>query len=172
MRDFLLRPWEKADAASLARCADDPSVAAELRDAFPSPYSRADAEWFIRDCAVREGEEQLCRAIVVDGRAVGCVSVLRGADVYRRSAELGYWLGRDFRGQGIMTEAVKRMCREAFGVWNIVRIQAEVFGSNLASCRVLEKAGFLREGTKRAGVYKGGRILDSCIYALVKEERA
>lgn len=170
MIEFVLRPWEEADAASLARWADDPAVAANLRDVFPSPYTRADAEWFIRDCMAREGDGQLCRAIVAGGEAVGSIGVFRGADVYRKSAEIGYWLGRDFWGRGWMTAAVKRMCREAFDTWDIVRIHAEVFAPNRASQAVLEKAGFSLEGTRRNSVYKGGRVLDSRVYALLKEE--
>ena len=170
MTDFALRPWEEADAASLARWADDPGIAAHLRDVFPSPYMESDAAWFIRDCMAREGRNQMCRAVVVDGVAVGCVTVTRGSDVYRKSAELGYWLGRDFRGRGFMTEAVGGLCREAFAAWDIVRIQAEVFAPNAASRRVLEKAGFTPEGTKRAAVYKNGQVLDACVYALLREE--
>ena len=79
MTDFALRPWEEADAASLARWADDPGIAAHLRDVFPSPYMESDAAWFIRDCMAREGRDQMCRAVVVDGVAVGCVTVTRGA---------------------------------------------------------------------------------------------
>lgn len=170
MTDFLLRPWREADAASLAHCANDPGIAANLRDVFPSPYTRLDADFFIRDCLAREGEGQLCRAIEIGGAAVGSIGVFQGADVYRRSAEIGYWLGRDYWGQGVMTEAVRRMCREAFAAWDIVRIHAEVFAPNLASQAVLEKAGFIFEGTKRSSVYKGGQVLDSRVYALLREE--
>jgi ribosomal-protein-alanine N-acetyltransferase len=69
-----------------------------------------------------------------------------------------------------MTAAVRRICREAFAVWDILRIQAEVFAPNAGSRRVLEKAGFTLEGTKRRGVYKNGQVLDACVYALLKEE--
>lgn len=168
MTDFLLRPWRESDAASLARYANDPAIAANLRDVFPCPYTRVDADWFIQDCLTRVG--QMCRAIVISGEAIGSISISRGTDVYRKSAEIGYWLGRPFWGQGIMTEAVRRMCREVFAAWDIVRIHAEVFAPNGGSRRVLEKAGFVFEGTKRASVYKDGQILDSCVYALLKEE--
>lgn len=170
MTEFLLRPWRETDAASLARCADDPGVAANLRDAFPQPYTLEDADFFIQDCLVREGRGQLCRAIEIGGEAVGSIGVYQGADVYRKSAEIGYWLGRDYWGQGVMTEAVGRMCREAFAAWDIVRIHAEVFAPNAGSRRVLEKAGFSLEGTRRAAVYKNGQVLDACVYALLREE--
>ena len=170
MTDFALRPWQEADAASLARRADDPGIAANLRDVFPSPYTEADAAWFLRDCMAREGRDQLCRAVVVGGEAVGCVSLTLGHDVYQKSAELGCWLARDFWGRGIMTEAVGGLCREGFAAWDILRIQAEVFAPNAASRRMLEKAGFTLEGTKRAAVYKNGQVLDGCVYALLREE--
>ena len=69
-----------------------------------------------------------------------------------------------------MTAAVETMCREGFAAWDIVRIHAEPFARNAASRRVLEKAGFALEVTLRRSVYKNGEMLDSCIYALVREE--
>ena len=170
MTAFCLRPWRKTDAVSLVCYADDPGIAANLRDVFPSPYTRPDADNFIRDCLEREGRDQLSRTVVIGGQAVGCITVTRGQDVYRRCGELGYWLGEPFWGRGIMTAAVETMCREGFAAWDIVRIHAEAFARNAASRRVLEKAGFALEGTLRRSVYKNGEMLDSCIYALVREE--
>ena len=167
---FILRPWRETDAEDVARYANDARVAANLRDVFPHPYALADAESFIGMCMRSTSEGELYRAIVVDGRAAGGISVCAGGDVYRRSAELGYWLGVPFWGRGIMTAAVGQICREAFQRMDIVRIHAEPYARNGASRRVLEKAGFTLEGTLRRSVYKNGEILDSCIYALLKEE--
>lgn len=165
-----LRPWRETDAADAARYANDARVAANLRDVFPHPYTLADAEAFIRMCVENEGAGQLYRAIVVDGRAAGGISVCAGGDVYRKSAELGYWLGVPFWGKGIMTGAVREVCREAFRRFDIVRIHAEPYARNAASRRVLEKAGFTLEGVLRRSVYKNGEVLDSCIYSLLREE--
>ena len=170
MTEFTLRPWREGDENSIARYADNQKIAANLRDVFPWPYSRQDAVDFVAGCVQNEGRGQLCRAIVVDGAAVGSISLTLGSDVYRRSAELGYWLGEPFWGRGIMTAVVTAMCREGFGTWDIVRIHAEPFARNAASRRVLEKAGFTLEGTLRQSVYKNGEMLDSCIYALLREE--
>lgn len=167
---FILRPWREADAVSTARYADNPQIAANLRDVFPSPYTLADAQEFVRACMEHEGNRQLCRAIVVDDEAVGSISIFLGKDVYRKSAELGYWLGEPFWRRGIMTAAVERFCQEAFQTFDIVRIHAEPYARNLGSRRVLEKAGFTLEGTLRQSVCKNGEILDSCLYALVREE--
>lgn len=166
--DFTLRPWRPADAADIAPLADNPRVAANLRDGFPSPYTLADAEAYVAACMAGDEASALTRAIVVAGRAVGSIGVFRQADVYRRSAELGYWLGEPYWGQGIMTATVRAICREAFDRYDIVRIYAKPFAHNSASCRVLEKAGFTLEGTLRRSICKNGEIGDSCVYALLR----
>lgn len=163
-----LVPWEEKLTAQLAACANNPQIAANLRDAFPSPYTLADAEWFIQDCMARDGQDDLFRAILVDGQAVGSISVCRGSDVYRRSGELGYWMAEPFWGKGYMTWAVREMCQMAFRELDIVRIYAQVFAHNTGSRRVLEKNGFALEGTLRQSVYKNGMLLDSCIYGLLR----
>lgn len=170
MTDLSLRPWRLSDAADVARYADNEKIAANLRDVFPWPYSRRDAVSFVEHCVRQEGRGQLARAIEVDGAAVGSISLTLGSDVYRRSAELGYWLAEPFWGRGLMTSAVAEMCREGFETWDIVRIYAEPYARNLASRRVLEKAGFTLEGTLRQSVCKNGEMLDACIYALIREE--
>ena len=114
MTDFTLRPWREADAASIARYADNAKIAANLRDVFPCPYAPQDAATFVESCIRQEGRGQMCRAIEVDGEAAGSIGLFLGSDVYRRSAELGYWLGEPFWGRGIMTAAVETMCREGF----------------------------------------------------------
>lgn len=168
--NFTLRPWREEDAAAIVPYADDPLVAQNLRDVFPNPYTLADAQGFISSCIEREGRGQLCRAIVVDGKAVGSIALILGDDVYRKSAEVGYWLGRPFWRQGIMTAAVKEMCVLGFGTWDIVRIHGSPYARNAGSRGVLEKAGFTLEGIQRKSVFKNGELLDSCIYARLREE--
>ena len=170
MTSFILRPWQRSDAKSIAAAADNPKIAANLRNVFPSPYTLADAEWFVGDCITQGETRQLMRAIVIDGRAAGSISISVKDDVYERSAELGYWLAEEHWGQGVMTEAVRQICREAFDRFDILRIFAEPFADNSGSRRVLEKAGFTCEGTMRNGVFKNGRIGSYCMYALLREE--
>lgn len=67
-----------------------------------------------------------------------------------------------------MSEAVRRMCEDAFAQWDIVRISAEIFASNTGSQRVLEKNGFQREGILRQSIYKNGKLMDSHLYALLR----
>lgn len=170
MTEFRLRPWKPDDAAPITQAANNPKIAQNLRNAFPSPYTLKDAEYFIHDCISNSGEKQLMYAIEADGKAVGGISVLVKEDVYEKSAELGYWLSEDYWRRGIMSRAVPMICREAFAAFDIVRIFAEPFAHNAGSRGVLEKAGFTLEGTMRNGVYKNGAIYSYCMYAILREE--
>lgn len=170
MSSFILRPWLPSDAEAVAIAANNPNIAANLRNVFPSPYTLADAEWFVGDCIAQGEERRLMRTIVIDGQAAGSIAVFVQDDVYEKTAELGYWLAEDHWGKGVMTKAVRQICREAFSRFDILRIYAEPFADNPGSRRVLEKAGFTCEGTMRNGVYKNGRVHSYCMYALLREE--
>lgn len=104
-----------------------------------------------------------------DDKAIGSVGVSIGEDIYEKSAEIGYWIGESYWGQGIMTHAIKEMIKLCFSQYDIVRLYAVVFSHNKVSCKVLEKCGFVFEGTLRNSIYKDGDIYDSRIYALVKK---
>lgn len=168
--EFILRAWKKEDAESVAVAANNEKIARNLRNVFPYPYTLADAEWYVNDCIVHGEEHQITRAIVVDGKAVGSIGIFVKDDVYEKSGELGYWLAEECWGKGIMTEAVKKICREAYDKFDIVRIFAEPFAHNMGSRRVLEKAGFTCEGIMRDGVFKGGMVYSYCMYSLLKDE--
>lgn len=168
--NFLLRPWKTEDAEDLAKAADNPKIAANLRNVFPSPYTLADANWFINDCISKGDSHGFTWAIEVDGKAAGGIGVTLLNDVYEKSAELGYWLSEEYWRQGIMSQAVQIICRKAFKTFDIIRIFAEPFAHNAGSRGVLEKAGFTYEGTMRNGVYKNGQVYSYCIYSLLKEE--
>jgi len=90
------------------------------------------------------------------------------ADVHRQTAELGYWLSQEFWGRGIMTEAVAVFTDFCFENFQLRRVYAEPFANNLASSRVLEKAGFAFEGRLKNNVLKDGKLLDSLLYARTK----
>ncbi len=170
MKEFQLRPWQTEDAPSLAQAADNPDIARNLRNVFPSPYTLEDAAWYIQDCIANAQNKQISYAIAADGKAAGSIGIFVKEDVYEKSAELGYWLAQDYWGQGIMTGAVQKICKEAFEAFDIVRIFAEPFADNAASRRVLEKAGFTCEGIMRNGVYKNGEIHSYCVYSILREE--
>jgi RimJ/RimL family protein N-acetyltransferase len=96
------------------------------------------------------------------------VSLRPGDDIERIGAEIGYWLGEAYWGRGIMTDVVRLTTDYAFTELGLERVFAVPFTTNVASCRVLEKAGYLREGTLRRSAIKDGRILDQFIYAKVR----
>lgn len=170
MTDFILRKWRMEDAKDVAEGANNPKIAANLRNAFPNPYTLADAEWFMNDCIEKEGKSQIARAIEADGKVIGSIAIIFGSDVYEKSAELGYWLAEDYWRQGITSRAVRMLCREVFDSFDIVRIFAEPYEQNAGSRGVLEKAGFTLEGVMRNGVYKNGEVFSYCMYSILKEE--
>lgn len=170
MVDFILRPWEYDDAVSIAKAADNPKIAANLRNVFPNPYTLEDARWYVNDCIEKDGNQQTTRAIVVNGAAVGSIGIFIKDDVYEKSGELGYWLSEDYWHQGITSRAVEQLCKEAFEAFDIVRIFAEPFDYNKGSRGVLEKAGFTFEGTMRNGVYKNEKVFSYCMYSLLRGE--
>jgi RimJ/RimL family protein N-acetyltransferase len=161
----LLREWRRGDEPSLVRHANNRNVWINLRDVFPSPYTPADARSWIR-LATTNGLN-LVFAIDVDGFAVGAIGVRPGDDVHRHCAEVGYWLGEEYWNRGIATEAVVATTEYAFNVLGLVRVHAEVFQWNTASMRVLEKAGYLREGVLRKSVYKDKQWVDEIVYARI-----
>jgi RimJ/RimL family protein N-acetyltransferase len=103
--------------------------------------------------------------IVVDDEAAGVVSLMLGQDIERRSAEIGYWLGRAFWGRGVITQAVRATTQYAFSSLGLHRVFAVPFTHNRASLRVLEKCGYAHEGVMRRSAIKDGRVLDQHLYA-------
>lgn len=167
--EFKLRCWLSGDARSLCENADNVKIYNNLRNYFPSPYTLDDARDYIAFCKQGEGREHIIRAIEVDGKAVGNVGVFFKDDVYCKSAELGYWLGEEYWGNGIMSRAVEQLCDYVFENYDIARIFAEPFATNVGSRRVLEKAGFELEGILKKSVFKNGKFVDGCIYALLSD---
>lgn len=163
-----LKEWSLDYMDDIARCANNKKISDNLRDIFPYPYTKSDAESYIGLCISGGDTKQLCRAILVDGRAVGSISVTLGEDIFGKSAELGFWLAEEYWGRGIMTEAVRQICDTAFNVFEISRIFAIAFSYNKGSCRVLEKAGFALEGVMKKGIFKNGQDVDCFMYAFVK----
>ncbi len=145
--------------------ANDREIWKNVRDAFPHPYTRADAERWV---AYNETLAPIVNfAIDCEGRAVGGAGLVIGGDVHRRTAEIGYWIGRSWWGRGLATAAVCALTELAFGELQLVRVFAGVFAHNTASVRVLEKAGFEREGLMRGWAFKDGAHVDALLYARV-----
>ena len=160
-----VRSWEARDVDSIAAHANNREIWLNLRDRFPHPYTRADAQAFIR--ASRKSEPECNFAIAVDGKAVGGIGFHLQGDVERVSAEIGYWLGQPFWGRGIATEALVALTTHAIDTHGLTRVFALPFAFNAASCRVLEKAGYVLEARLRRSAIKDGRVVDQMQYAFI-----
>ena len=165
---IFLRPWEQTDAVSLAYYANNPRIAATLRDIFPYPYTLNDANRFIAMASC--SSSGLIFAIEVESVAVGGIGITLLGDVYKKTAEIGYWLAEPFWGRGICTGAVSALVPVVFERLDIVRLQAGVFANNPASMRVLEKCGFIREAVLRNAITKNGVIMDEVMHARFRDE--
>lgn len=165
-----LRPWRTEDAAALLRHADNPRVANNLRDRFPSPYTPADAEAWLS--IVTRSDPLLDLAIVIDDEPVGGIGLALGSDIERVSAEVGYWIGEDYWGRGLATEALRAIVPWAIVSFALTRLYATTFAHHRASRRVLEKAGFSLEGILRRAAIKRDEVLDLALYGFVVEAPA
>jgi RimJ/RimL family protein N-acetyltransferase len=164
----LLRPWAISDAEELALIADDKNIADNLRDVFPNPYSLDDAIHWLSAVIEQEGPKRYF-AIIVNDRLAGSIGLTPKSDIYRKNAEVGYFIAPGFWNRGLTTEALKAITAYAFRTFDIIRVYAEPFADNIGSRRVLEKAGFTHEATFKNYVIKNGVIKDSCIYSVSKE---
>ena len=165
----LLRPFRMSDAESLVRHANNPNISARVRDRFPNPYTIEDARQFLMGVTRRaRGAAEFTLAIEVDGQVVGGIGIVRGTDIERMTAELGYWLGEEYWGRGIVTEAIKNFAPWVMERYGLTRLHADCFTDNPASSRVLEKAAFVHESTKRRAAIKLGEIKDMHVYVMLR----
>ena len=162
-----LRRWRSADIDALVRHANNRKIWLNLRDRFPHPYTRADAQAWLTLCDA-ESEPILQFAIDRDGEAIGGIGFERMSDVHRMIAEVGYWIAEPDWGRGFATIALEKAIAYALKSLSIERLQAIVFDGNRASIRVLEKNGFAFEGRLKHYIFKDGRFLDGMLYALVR----
>jgi RimJ/RimL family protein N-acetyltransferase len=160
-----VRNLRRSDKYRMAELADNEKISINLRDAFPNPYTLADAEEFINSCI---GQKPLqVFAIEYDGQYVGNIGLHKQSDVYSKSAELGYFIGEPYWNKGITTRAVNLICEYGFKELDIVRIYSGIFEYNTASQRVLEKCGFEKEAISKSAVCKKGRIYNEIRYAKI-----
>jgi ribosomal-protein-alanine N-acetyltransferase len=163
-----IRPWHEDDVESLARYANNRKIWLNVRDGFPHPYTEDNARAYIAD--VQQQQPMTVFAIATPTEAIGSIGIGLNQDVHRLTAELGYWLAEPYWGRGIVSEGVAAFCRYACEAFGLVRIYAEPYATNPASCRVLEKAGFTLEGRMRKNAVKDGQVLDQFLYAWISDD--
>jgi RimJ/RimL family protein N-acetyltransferase len=161
-----IRQWREDDLQKLVLYANNINVWNNLRNYFPSPYTDEDAKDWLTKMATSRPIVNL--AIDVDGEAVGGIGLILNSDVYIYSAEIGYWIGEPFWNKGIGTEAIRQMIEYCYYYFDIVRIYAEVFETNKASMRALEKNGFYLEGVRRKAVFKNSVLMDDYIWVKLR----
>ena len=162
-----LRQWFGSDAEALVPLANDPYIARFLSHVFPQPYTRADADRWIKEQGSTELVGQF--AIEVNGELAGGIGFIMGKGERIGTASLGYWLGKRFWGRGVMTEAVQVATLFAFDTLRVRRVWANVMAANVGSSRVLEKAGYALEAKMTAAICdRRGMIHDEFIYARMR----
>ncbi len=163
---FTLRAWTLDDATSLTKYANNPKIAANLTNAFPYPYTMDNAIAFINMAKQKTLPNIL--AIDINGEACGGIGIHPQSDVYCKNAELGYWLAEPYWGKGIVTQAVVEIVDYGFKNFDITRIFARPYGHNIASQKVLEKAGFKLEASFEKTLFKNNEFVDELIFAIRK----
>ena len=165
-----LKKWQPDDKTALAAIGSGVDRRF-LSDRLPDPYTEAAAENWLRYVAERDGKTGVFRAIVADGKIVGTISVEQREDIYRKDAEIGYFLVTAQWSRGIMTEAVSAVTNFLFSEVGVNRIEISHAVKNPASGRVAEKYGFRFEGTKRE-YFKAysGEFLDISYRGLVRSD--
>jgi [ribosomal protein S5]-alanine N-acetyltransferase len=165
--DVKLRSFRLSDCERMTCLANNENISRNLRDGFPHPYTLAHAEAFIRKCMDQKPASVF--AIEYKGEYVGNIGIMKCSDVYRKSAEVGYFLGEEYWGKGIATQALKLVCEYGFRELDIIRIHSGVYEHNLASQRVLEKCGFVKEGVFKMAVFKYDKYWNEVRYALINQ---
>ena len=162
----VIRAWKNDDLQELVSQANNINVWNNLRNYFPHPYTEEHGKAWLEK--VVDALPAINMAIDVDGKLAGGIGLILNGDVYIKSAEIGYWLGEQYWGKGIATEAVRQMTEYAFYYFDLVRLYAEVFETNKASMRVLEKNGYYLEGVRRKAVFKNDVLMDDYIWVKLK----
>ncbi len=165
--EIALREFTKEDIPKIAEYGNNKKISTNLKDAFPSPYTIEDAEKFLE--MVNKQNPRTFFAIEHNGQYVGNISLSKGSDVYRKSAEIGYFIAEPFWNKGIATKAIQLMIRFGFDTLDVIRIYAGVFEFNEASQHVLEKCGFIKEGVFKKAICKNNKMYNEIVYSKLKE---
>ena len=170
MKEIRLRRLNKSDTLQIANLANNKKVWDNLRDFIPYPYQEKDAHFFV-ELTEKEDPHQTFGIITKDEELCGVIGLLLQNDVYRLTAEIGYWLGEKYWGQGIITKAIALITKYGFEQLKLERIHAGVFEYNIASMKALEKNNFTKEGVFRNNLIKNGKICDEHRYAKLKNDQ-
>jgi len=162
-----LREWKRSDADALAAIANNKKIWDNVRDLLPFPYTKKDAKEWLELVKKQKTVTTFC--IEVDGKLAGSIGVTLKDDVYKKTAEIGYFIAEEYWGKGAATEAIKQMVSFVQKEFDIVRIYAEVFEFNRASMKELEKNGFYLESIRKKAAFKNNMIVDDYVWVKLLE---
>jgi len=162
-----LRDFEKSDSKRLVSLLNNKNIWDNLRDYIPYPYTEKDAIEYIDFCNSQKPITYF--AIEYNGELVGSIGLILQRDVYRKSAEIGYWIGESYWGKGITSKAAKLIVDYGFKKLDIVRIYTGIFDYNIASQKVLTNNGFVNEGVFKNAIFKNGKLCDEVRFSIIKE---
>lgn len=165
--NITLREFRDADIKELAELCNNKNVWDNLRDYIPFPYTENDAKEFIYLCKNESPLQTF--AIEFNEKFVGSIGLVKQPDIYKLTAEIGYWIGEPHWGKGIATKAVRLITEYGFNKLKLVRIYTGVFDYNKASQRVLEKSGFKMECIFEKSIFKNNKIYDEYRYGLINK---
>ena len=167
---LVLRRFRPADAGTLAAYRTDPDVA--RYQSWSAPYSLSQAQYAIASMAVADPDEpgwfQYAVELTAEHEHIGDVGV--NLHDNRMQAEIGYTFAPGWQGRGYATEAVRAVLDHLFHVKGLHRVSAECDARNVASSRVLERAGFQREGRLRQHTWIKGEWTDDLLYGLLETD--
>ncbi len=166
--DKCIYDWKIEYAEELVSVIGNKKVQDNLRDGLPYPYTIADAKWFINEMINCNKNNLFSFANRYHHVTVGSISIERKDNIHSKTGELGYYLSEEYWGKGIISKAIEEICNYVFCNSDIVRIFAEPFSYNIASCKALEKNDFQYEGTLVKNGYKNGKFIDMKMYAKIK----
>ena len=162
---IMLRSLKDDDKEVLAQLANNKKIWLNVRDILPYPYTIDDAIFFIN--LTKKENPQMSFAIEFDGEFCGMVGLMAQLDIYRKTAEIGYWLGEPFWNKGIATTAVAMVTEYGFKELDLVRIHTGIFEYNIGSMKVLEKNGYKKDCVFEKSIIKDGKIIDEHRYAKI-----
>jgi RimJ/RimL family protein N-acetyltransferase len=164
--DTILRPLTEDDTNALTKLANNKKIWDNLRDLLPFPYSVQHAIDFIG--ITKQEIPQITFGIEFERNFCGVIGLVPQTDIYKRTAEIGYWIGESFWNKGIATNAVKLITDYGLNELDFIRIHTGIFEYNVSSMRVLLKNGYAKDGIFKKALFKNGQIWDEHRFSKTK----
>ena len=159
-----MRRWRERDQAALQRAADDERIARWMSDTWPSPYTAADAAWWVGEGAAHGSTWALCLHDV----PMGGLGAHPQGGFLRCNVEVGWWLAPAQWGQGVVPLAAAELLRQTWCDPEVTRVFAPIHAGNGPSMRVAAKLGMTLEAVQRRSAIKRGVVIDRHVFALIR----